>query len=721
MTAPRRAEARALSETAARAGRLGMATTGALLSAMLIIAHQVAGKATRDAVFLSHYGVTELPKMLIVAALCSMLAVLAMSRLLARFGPWRIVPAAFFLSAILFVGNWLLYGARPQLAALTLYLQSAVFGAVLISGFWSVVNERFDPHTARRSIARIAAAATLGGVLGGLLAERVAATLDAHAMIGVLGLLHGACALAVLAMGRPRGAGVTRGFAMSSGLQLLFAHRYLTLMGVLMVLVAALAALVDYAFKAEAARLVGGQDALVGFFGRFYALVGLATFAVQSVLGPRVLNRFGLGPTLAALPAVVIVAGLVDVALLRLWSVVLLRAGQMVCQNSLFRSAFELLYTPLAPALKRPTKSIIDVASDRLGDVFGGGIILVLLALVPQPPASLVTLLAMLLALLALLIVRRLYAAYVGQLADNLRDGAISLHDDEVVDATTRRTLAEVSAASERSLLMGRIRALKERRGVAGGGFGGHPDALAPPAGPGGALAVAIVELTSGDTRRVRACLEGEFMDARLAPFIVPMLAVDDLAELARTELRWLAPRCIGTLADALLEPDQPLLARQRIPSVLEVSYDPRSVRALLDGIADPAFNVRYACARALYRMAGRDDEVGIDAAEVYAACARELQQGEVLAPLGDITLDPDLMGEYPLAQEAPGLVLEHVFTLLALVLDRDALRLSLRAVFSSDRAIRGTALEYLENVLPDDIRRALWPHLGEVVDGTKR
>ena len=38
---------------------------------------------------------------------------------------------------------------------------------------------------------------------------------------------------------------------------------------------------------------------------------------------------------------------------------VLLRGGQMVFQNSFFRSAFELLYTPLPPSRKRPTKSII--------------------------------------------------------------------------------------------------------------------------------------------------------------------------------------------------------------------------------------------------------------------------------------------------------------------------------------------------------------------------
>jgi hypothetical protein len=33
--------------------------------------------------------------------------------------------------------------------------------------------------------------------------------------------------------------------------------------------------------------------------------------------------------------------------------------------------------------------------------------------------------------------------------------------------------------------------------------------------------------------------------------------------------------------------------------------------------------------------------------------------------------------------------------------------------VRSQDPALRGTALEYLENVLPEAVRTALWPQLG--------
>jgi hypothetical protein len=57
---------------------------------------------------------------------------------------------------------------------------------------------------------------------------------------------------------------------------------------------------------------------------------------------------------------------------------------------------------------------------------------------------------------------------------------------------------------------------------------------------------------------------------------------------------------------------------------------------------------------------------------------------------------------------------LEHVFHLLALNLDRESLVIAFKALHSGDERLRGTALEYLDTVLPDEIRDAVWPYLGE-------
>lgn len=704
---------------------MSAATICALGSATLIIAHQVAGKATRDALFLSQFEVTELPKIVLFSALVSMLAVVLMSRLLLSYGPQRVMPLAFAVSAMLFVLDWVLYAKQPHEVAMLLYVQMAIFGAVLISGFWSVVNERFDPHTAKQTIARVAAAATLGGVVGGVIASKVAHAIDVRAMLLVLAGLHLGCVFSVKAIGESRrSVPIATPPEMSSGMQLLLTNRYLQLMGILMVLAAVLAALLDYAFKSQASIRYASGEELVAFFGKFYAAAGLVTFIVQSVLGPRVLKRFGIGATLAVMPAVAVTAGLLGAAAGRLWATVLLRGAQMVFANSFFRSAFELLYTPLPPLTKRPTKTIIDVASDRLGDVLGSGLLLGLLALSPTLPVSAVIVLSILVATAALVVVARLYRGYIEQLASSLRDGAISLSDDEVLDATTRHTLAEVSVATEREQLMSRIKQMKYAR--AGGEADVDNDSMiAAPDGSAigevalaGPLTHAITALLCGDLPRIRRFLAGNFMDPRLTPYLLPLLGNDAVAEDVRMELRWMAPQIIGTLSDALINPDLPLAARQRVPSVLEVTHNPRAVAGLMLGLDDDEFNIRYSCARALARMLARDPYMRIDPERVFDAVKRELKVDTASASTRNLHFEIDLPVDLAAggAHDAASMTcsMEHVFTLLSLALDRDALQLSLHAVFSQDRNLRGTALEYLENVLPEEVRYGLWPHLGE-------
>jgi hypothetical protein len=55
---------------------------------------------------------------------------------------------------------------------------------------------------------------------------------------------------------------------------------------------------------------------------------------------------------------------------------------------------------------------------------------------------------------------------------------------------------------------------------------------------------------------------------------------------------------------------------------------------------------------------------------------------------------------------------LEHVFTMLSLVFPRRPLEIAYRGLYASDPNLRGTALEYLEVILPTEIREDLWPFL---------
>jgi hypothetical protein len=62
--------------------------------------------------------------------------------------------------------------------------------------------------------------------------------------------------------------------------------------------------------------------------------------------------------------------------------------------------------------------------------------------------------------------------------------------------------------------------------------------------------------------------------------------------------------------------------------------------------------------------------------------------------------------------RDRAGESLAHVFTLLSLVLPREPIQLAFRGLQTSDEHLRGTALEYLDSVLPAPIKQRLWPFL---------
>src|SRR3954468_4612940 len=73
-----------------------------------MIAQQVAGKAARDALFLSSFHTASLPQVMAVGAVLSLGGVLWLSRLMTRHSPARLMPILFGMSACGFALEWLL-------------------------------------------------------------------------------------------------------------------------------------------------------------------------------------------------------------------------------------------------------------------------------------------------------------------------------------------------------------------------------------------------------------------------------------------------------------------------------------------------------------------------------------------------------------------------------------------------------------------------------------
>ncbi|WP_394843545.1 hypothetical protein LZC95_41665 [Pendulispora brunnea] len=569
--------------------------------AVAVIAQQVAGKVARDSMFLARFPATSLPTVIGASAVLSLLAVSMTSRLMARKGPGRFVPLLFALNALAFVVEWALAPSFSGVSAAAIYVHTSVAGGLLISGFWSIVNERFDPHVARRNIIRITTGATLGGLIGGFASKRIAEVFEPRAILLMLAAVSALCVWGVAVLGRslPRPAETSPPGSFRSGLQPLVERPYLRRVLAMVVVVALFELFLDCALKTAAETTLHEARALVAFFALFHTAVGVLTFVVQVALSGVFLERLGLGATLAILPASVVLASLVAAGASTL-SLIAVAAGlEAALASSLFRSAYEILFTPVPAHRKRALKVVVDVAVPRLGTMLGSVAVVVVVAATLQ--ISTVLLFgASALGVLGVTYGISLHRMYVAELATSLQLGIVKMTEKDARDTTTRHTIMSTMAL-DRARLLAQIEVLRR-----------------------------------GD--------------------------------------------------------EEPAPSR-------DGARDKRDAEALLAGLdKGDDFDACYANARALAAICATNPAL-------TPSHDRVLELARAALSVDDATwrarrhLHSDAR-----VREGMHRGLEYVFTLLGLALDRGIIKGCLAAFNGPDRRLRGTALEYLENALPNDV-----------------
>src|SRR5262245_61475421 len=93
-------------------------------------AHQAASWATRDALFLSEFDVTWLPRLFLISLVFAVTAVLPLSKRLAKRGFAPFLPAALWASAAVYLLEWALAGRSPRAVAIAVYVQADVIAAL---------------------------------------------------------------------------------------------------------------------------------------------------------------------------------------------------------------------------------------------------------------------------------------------------------------------------------------------------------------------------------------------------------------------------------------------------------------------------------------------------------------------------------------------------------------------------------------------------------------
>ena len=693
-------------------GSARVATT----AAFLVIAAFVAGKAARDATFLGHFAIEWLPAVAGVTAAVSLPIVIIAGRLMTRFGPHRMMPWVNVTSAVLLGVEWLMLPHVPGVIAVAVYLHLGALGAVLVSGFWSVINEQFDVQTAKRHLGRIGVGATLGGIAGGVIAERTAVHLEPGAILLVLAGLQLACALFLRVGGHPARAPGSEPEQRSpprSAFRIVRESPLMRNLAIVVVLGAVGAAALDYVFKAEVSEASRGDP--LRLFALYQIGASVVTAIFQLAFAKLALSRIGAARSISVLPITVAGFGLSAILFPTLGATLVSRGAESVVRSSVYRAGYELLFAPLPERDKRPAKVLLDVGAERFGDLLGTQIVGLIVFAVAAPRAP-VLIVAGIAGLVAFAFAALLPGAYTQALERSLvRRGPTpegmkpllwsSIGSPTMSEAGADRIMLSLLDLPTGSPPPAPARDKRTRSKP--------PTAVARPAD---AVLAAIASLRSRDKERIHKVLSGS-LTRELVPHVIPLLAWDEVAPEAVNMLSRSAPQWTGTLVDTLLDPATEFTIRRRLPAAI-VAGDPMlAALGLWKGLDDQRFEVRYRCGRALGQLRAAGHEMPFADTDVYKRVLRELNvESERLRSyrlLDPATYDPS--GVRPAPASPAAAVVAHVFDLLAIPLAVDAVRVSHESLLGADAHLRGTALEYLESALPDEVCRKLFPFLDQL------
>ncbi len=683
----------------------------AFLGAFLVIAFLVLARSLREALYLTSFDVETLPYITAAVAVLSVPTVGVFIRLISRYDPKRIFAAVL---VVLAAGLFLLWpvASRFDAVVVAFYLWTALGTLLITSGFWIVIADYFPVRGAKRLYGLIGAGGTAGAMVMGNSLVWLTRRIDLSWLIPVLILLLG-IALVVqrllpsAATSPSQAADAEADTTIGGALTLIWRSQHLRTVASIVFIVAVATTLLDYQFKELARGSLTTKEQLTSFFGAFYGWTGGLSLLVQLLVVARFLSFAGVGWSLAVLPLVLLLGSLGVLVAPTLLLVTLVRGGDATLRKSLYLSSLETLYVPIPAMLRRRTKTFIDSVLDSGAEGLGAAIVFLWVTLNGLPSRFLsVFIVALSLVLVALS--RRMGRQYFATVTHQLQ-------------ASGQRAEGRAAAArlEGRDLLTGTFTRLDLQSLVAERPGADSAGAVEPePEGDGHERV--LRRLMSPDLRTVARTLEETTRwDERHVPVLARLLARDALYDRVLVALMQIGDAAVPHLARLLRDAACDFVIRRRLPRVLALMGGAEADAALLDALSAERFEVRYRAAIALVRRrrhglpgAGRRaDEV------VWQAIRSEVGHSqpvwEMQRLLDDAPRDDQLVSKRIGVRGE--LSLEHTFRLLTLVLEPEAIRAAFHGIVLADEKLKSYSLEYLEQVLPADVRSKLWPFIGDV------
>jgi AAA family ATP:ADP antiporter len=319
-----------------------------------------------------------------------MLAVVpAWSWIVARVPRRRIIPVAYHVFAACLVGFAAAWtsGLPRSSVAQVFFVWLSVYNVFVVSVFWSFMADVFAAEQAKRLYGFIAAGGSAGAIAGPSITTLLAAPLGpinllllssvflAAALACIRALIRWAHSASAHPDAHPdRSADEPLGGGVLAGVTLLARSTYLLGIALFIFLLTMLGTFAYFTQAHIVSAAYSDPAQRTALFAAIDLGVNVLTITVQLFVTGRLLTRFGLAPTLAAVP-VITALGFIALGVAPILPVlVAFQVARRAGEYALTRPAREVLFTVVGREVKYKAKNFIDTVVFRGGDALSAWI-----------------------------------------------------------------------------------------------------------------------------------------------------------------------------------------------------------------------------------------------------------------------------------------------------------------------------------------------------------
>lgn len=275
--------------------------------------------------------------------------------------------------------------ARPWIDRV-FYVWISVFALFVVTVFWGLVVDLFRDEQGQRLFGFIAVGASLGGVVGSASSAALALQLPVFLLL-LLAVppLEGACWLARALDQRAgrdpetlnRESEARIGGSASSGIAPVLRDPALRNIALWILLMTFASTILYFVQSHLVGAAISDRALRRAYLARIDLAVNTLTIVTQALLTAQILRRFGIGLTLALLPAVAALGFLVLGAapsVIVLTTLMIVRVLYDSSRHALAKPAREVLFTRVSREERYKSKAFIDAAVYRGGDLMSGWI-----------------------------------------------------------------------------------------------------------------------------------------------------------------------------------------------------------------------------------------------------------------------------------------------------------------------------------------------------------